>query len=336
MKFDFDTIIGEDDLKNYFKNVLENRTAAHAYIISGSKFSGKKLIAKTVAKSLLCEKEGCLSCNSCKSCHQFENDNNPDVIYIEHEKDNTITVEEVRRQVVDTVLVKPYSNKYKIYIIDEAEKLNKFAQNALLKTLEEPPGYVIFFILTTNLNEFLPTILSRCIKLKVKPVESQKIQDFLISKYKIPDYEAKEVSNLSFGNLGRAIEELNNPLKKERREKFLNLIKSLSRMSILDIHELVADIDKNKEDKKEIIDDLVDKLKLWFRDVLLYKSTEDDNNIVFSSEISKISSMSNISYEKLNSMINFIESARKRLLSNVDGNKVLEILLIELKENINA
>lgn len=81
---------------------------------------------------------------------------------------------------------------------------------------------------------------------------------------------------------------------------------------------------------------MVDKLKLWFRDVLLYKSTEDDNNIVFSSEISKISSMSNISYEKLNSMINFIESARKRLLSNVDGNKVLEILLIELKENINA
>ena len=169
----------------------------------------------------------------------------------------------------------------------------------------------------------MPTILSRCIKLKVKPVESQKIQDFLISKYKIPDYEAKEVSNLSFGNLGRAIEEINNPLKKERREKFLNLIKSLSRMSILDIHELVADIDKNKEDKKEIIDDLVDKLKLWFRDVLLYKSTEDDNNIVFSSEISKISSMSNISYEKLNSMINFIESARKRLLSNVDGNKAV-------------
>ena len=91
------------------------------------------------------------------------NHNQPDIIYVTHEKPNTLSVADIRSQLVNDVDVKPYSSRYKIYIVDEAEKMNQQAQNALLKTIEEPPAYAVIILLTTNADAFLPTILSRCV-----------------------------------------------------------------------------------------------------------------------------------------------------------------------------
>ena len=118
--------------------------------------------------------EPCMECHSCK---QAMTKNQPDIIYVRHEKPNTISVDDIRTQVNNDIVIKPYSSRYKIYIIDEAEKMNEQAQNALLKTIEEPPAYAILILLTTNAAAFLPTILSRCVTLNIKAVPDEKIRE---------------------------------------------------------------------------------------------------------------------------------------------------------------
>ena len=163
----FQDIIGQEQIKEHLQNALKAGKISHAYIINGEKSSGKEFIAKVFAMALQCEapKENTevqIPCQECHSCRQALSGNQPDIIKVMHDKANTISVDDIREQISNDVTVKPYSSPYKIYIMNEAEKMTTQAQNALLKTLEEPPEYVVILLLTTNVNALLPTILSRC------------------------------------------------------------------------------------------------------------------------------------------------------------------------------
>lgn len=123
---------------------------SHAYVISGGLGSGKKLIASTFAQTLQCEAGGVEPCGVCHSCVQAAGGNQPDIIWVGHEKPGSIGVDDIRDQLVSDMQIKPYSSPYKIYIIDEADKLTVAAQNAMLKTIEEPPAYGIVILLANN------------------------------------------------------------------------------------------------------------------------------------------------------------------------------------------
>ena len=138
----------------------------------------------------------------CHSCKQAINRNQPDILYLQHEKPNTISVDDIRSQINNDIVVKPYSSPYKVYIVDEAEKMNAQAQNALLKTIEEPPAYAVILLLTNNAETFLPTILSRCVRLDIKVVADNKIKKYLMEKYEIPDYKAEVCVAFAQGNVG--------------------------------------------------------------------------------------------------------------------------------------
>ena len=122
-------------MKEHLQNALQTKKISHAYIIHGEKSSGKEFIARVFSMALQCEKDGVEPCNECRSCKQALTKNQPDIIYVTHEKPNTISVEDIRAQVNNDVAIKPYSSKYKVYIINEAEKMTVQAQNAILKTL---------------------------------------------------------------------------------------------------------------------------------------------------------------------------------------------------------
>ena len=128
------------------------------------------MMASLFAMTLQCEKHGVEPCMECPSCKKAQSQNHPDIIYVKHEKPNTISIDEIREQLINDVMIKPYSSPYKIYIIDEAQKLTLQAQNALLKILEEPPDYGVFLILSTNAERLLPTIRSRCVELRLSPL----------------------------------------------------------------------------------------------------------------------------------------------------------------------
>ena len=138
-----------------------------------------------------------VGCGECHFCKQLASDNNPDFIRITHEKPASIGVEDVREQLVEDIQIKPYNGKYKVYIIDEAEKMTVQAQNAILKTIEEPPAYSVIIFLTNNVEIFLPTIVSRCIIFNLRPLRESTIMEYLISEFKIPEYEAKICASYS-------------------------------------------------------------------------------------------------------------------------------------------
>ncbi|NLL80330.1 MAG: DNA polymerase III subunit delta [Clostridiales bacterium] len=326
----FKDIVGQEQLKEHLQTAIRMNKVSHAYIINGERSCGKEFIAQIFAMALQCEQGGEEPCQECHSCKQALSRNQPDIIRVTHEKPNTIGVEDIRSQINGDIAIKPYSSPRKIYIMNEAEKMTAQAQNALLKTLEEPPEYAVILLLTTNVDALLPTILSRCVVLNMKPVADEKVKQFLMEELEIPDYKAKVCVAFARGNIGKAkmlaaSEEFDNI-----REEAITLLKYIDEM---EISEITAAIKKILEYKIDV-NDYLDILSVWYRDVLLFKATNDANHLIFKEEIQYIRKAANKSaYEGIEKIIDAMEKAKNRLNANVNFDLTMELLLLTIKEN---
>lgn len=323
-------ILGHGPIKEHFFNAVITGNISHAYILSDEAGMGKKSLANAFALALLCEKGQADPCRQCHACKQVMSGNHPDLIYVTHEKPASIGVDDVRRQINDTIQVKPYSSAHKIYIVDEAEKMTVQAQNALLKTIEEPPAYAVILLLTTNAEAFLPTILSRCVQLKLKPLKDGEVKDYLVSRMSVEMSQAEIYTAFARGNLGKAIHLADSEDFRHLYGELLDLLKNLKKS---DISELLERIRKMKEDKLDI-HQCLDFMQMWYRDVLMYKTTKDINLLIFKDEFSTVNAMSTVSgYEGLERILTAIDKARIRLDANVNMELVMELLLLTMKEN---
>ena len=327
----FSDIVGQEQIKEHLSNALQNNKISHAYIINGERSSGKEFIANIFAMALQCEnRDGVEPCQECHSCKQVLTGNQPDIIHISHEKPNTIGVEDIRTQINADISIKPYSSPRKIYIMNEGEKMTPQAQNALLKTLEEPPEYAVILILTTNVNAMLPTILSRCIVLNMRPVKDEQVKKFLMKEMQIPDYKANICVAFARGNVGKARLLANSEEFDKVKEEAVTLLKYINDM---EINEIVAAIKKITEYKFDV-NDYLDILSIWYRDVLLFKATHDANYLIFREEIQYISRVADKStYEGIEIIIDALEKAKNRLNANVNFDLSMELLLLTIKEN---
>ena len=326
----FQSIIGQEQIKEHMHNALQTRKISHAYIIHGEKSSGKEFIARVFAMALQCEKEGTEPCNECRSCKQSVSKNQPDIIYVTHEKPNTISVEDIRAQVNNDVAIKPYSSKYKVYIINEAEKMTVQAQNAILKTLEEPPAYVIILLLVSNLQTLLPTILSRCVTLNMKPVSDRQVRKYLMEELQVPDYRADVCVAFARGNIGKAKALASSEEFDNVKNEALALLKHSREMELQDIMQAIKKINEYKLQ----ISDYLDIMSIWYRDVLLFKATADANSLVFREEIQAIRKVvARCSYEGMEKIIQALDKAKKRLEANVNFELTMELLFLDIKEN---
>ena len=326
----FQNIIGQEQMKEHLQNAIATGKVSHAYILNGEKSSGKEFIAKVFAQTLQCEKGGTEPCNECRSCKQTVSKNQPDIIYVSHEKPNTISVDDIRAQVNNDVAIKPYSSKYKVYIINEAEKMTPQAQNAILKTLEEPPAYAVIMLLVSNVNTLLPTILSRCVVLNMKPVRDELVKKYLMEELQIPDYKADVCVAFARGNVGKAKLLASSEEFENVKAEALSLLKYIKDM---EIQEIVSAIKKISEYKLEI-NDYLDIMSIWYRDVLLFKATNDVNHLVFREEIQSIRKVAaRSSYEGIEKVIRALDKAKKRLDANVNFDLAMELMLLEIQEN---
>ena len=325
----FSDVLGNDMIKEYFERTLANGQISHAYILTGEAGMGRKTLAKSFAMTLLCEENEKDPCGKCHSCRQFLSDNHPDVIYVHHEKES-IGVDDIREQINNTVQIKPYSSAYKIYIVDEAEKMTVQAQNALLKTLEEPPSYVVIFLLTTRADAFLPTILSRCITLKLKPLYDGIIRDYLMDKLSVDKSEADICTAFARGNLGKAISLASSEEFAAMRRVVLALLKNVRSMDIAEMLEMLKQWKENKLD----IEECLDFMQLWYRDVLMFKATQDTAGFIFKDEYRYIREAADkSSFHGIEEILEAIEKAKKRLDANVNFELTMELMLLTIKEN---
>ena len=326
----FRDIVGHEKIIEHLQNAIKLDKASHAYILNGPDKSGKMMLANAFAMALQCEKHGIEGCMECHSCKQAASRNHPDIIYLTHEKVNTISVSDIREQINQKAAEKPYSSKYKIYIVDEAEKMNQQAQNALLKTIEEPPSFVIILLLTTNADSFLPTILSRCIRLNLMPVPDEKVRGYLMEHYEIPDYQADISAAFAQGNVGKAISLASSESFKEMKDSAVQLMKRLKDIDVYEMGEAVKQIGEYKLS----INDYFDIMMVWYRDVLMYKATMDINGLVFKEHVYDIKHQaSRSSYHGIERILKALEKAKLRLSANVNFDLVIELLLLTIKEN---
>ena len=326
----FKDVVGHKDIINYIRSAVTENKVSHAYILNGERGSGKKMLSSLFATTLLCEKQGPDPCNECHSCRQAESGNHPDIIRVTHEKPNTISVEDIRRQVNEDIQIRPYQGPYKIYIIAEADLMTVQAQNALLKTIEEPPAYAVIFLLTENAEALLPTITSRCVMLKLRNIRDTLIRKYLMETMHVPDYKADMCTAFAQGNMGRAIMLASSDHFNEIREEAVQLLKYINEMDISEITKAIRKINTYKLE----INDYLDIIMIWYRDVLLYKATKDMDKVVFKDQITYIQERAKkSSYEGIELILESLEKAKTRLRANVSFDLVMELLLLTIKEN---
>ena len=327
----FAGITGHEDLIGHLKNSIRSGKVSQAYLFTGEPGSGRKTLATLFAMALNCEEGGTEPCMRCRSCTKALSGNHPDIIRVTHVKPRTLSVEEIRSQVVNTAEILPYESRYKIYLIPDAELMGEAAQNALLKTLEDPPEYAVFQLIATSPEALLPTIRSRSVSLAVRAVRDDLVEQYLMNWMHVPDYEAKVVAALAQGNIGRAREAVRGETFSRISEEAIGLIKRVHDMRSFEFVEVI----RRLKDERENIDVYLDLFLLWFRDVLLFKATRDLDMMIFKNELRAVQAQaSGSSYEGIQEVIDAIERAKERLRANVNFDLVMELLFLTIRDNI--
>ena len=326
-------VVGHADVIENLQNAVRTDRVSHAYLFAGAPGAGKRLLATLFAMTLLCREGGAEPCFHCPSCRKIQSMNHPDLIFLHPEKPGLISVEDIRSQVVATANVLPYESRYKIYIINDAEKMNPQAQNALLKTIEEPPEYVVIMLLANNPDALLETIRSRCLLVSLRTVSDRVIRDFLISEKHVSPADAAVAAAFSQGSPGRAIQVSEEEHFAEMEAFAVSLMQAAPSMRMPAVKEAAEKLAAEKDD----IFDYLDLFLLWARDVLLFKATQDPEGLVFRERISDIRLQAeSATYEGLEEIIESIGRARTRLLAHVSTNLVLELLFLTIGENIHG
>lgn len=324
--YTFEEIRGNTPLVEQLRRSAASGRSSHAYLFLGGAGAGKRLIANTFAKALQCEGEK-RPCDSCKSCHAFNHGNHPDVIYFQPLKNGkTYTIEDVREQLLETVDLKPFQYEKKIYIIEKADTLNIQSQNALLKTLEEPPAHVVFLLLAERAEAFLPTILSRVVVMKIRPLSAETIADYLMQAGHLAE-ESHILSAYAQGRIGQALELVEDEGFREMRQDILGKLEALPSMSEGEAYLLAKDLEGYKNDLR-----FLDIMELWYRDLLTAKSLREEGYLIQRDKKDAIFRAAKEPAALLAKKAAAVRTARIRLAQNANFRLTMEVMLMDLKE----
>ena len=309
----FENIIGQEFAKRYIINSLNKNRISHAYMFEGINGIGKHKFCVELSKILL----------------KIENlENSPDYIEI-NPSGSSIKISQIRELQSD-IIIKPHKN-YKIYVINEAEKMTVEAQNALLKTLEEPPEYAIIILITENKETLLDTIKSRCEILKFTPLSIIDIQRYLIDKHNMDENKAKYISSFSRGSISKAIELINSEEFKNIRSNIQNLIDLIIEGNIVEILDLTSSLEQYKEN----IVDTLDIMITYFRDIMIIKENANREMIINIDQLIYLQNLNiKISYSQVSTIIDIIEGTKKKLNSNCNFNISLQVMALNIHEVI--
>ncbi len=348
---DYSEVFGFDELKEHIHKIILSGQIAHAALLVGDEGSGKRTIAKRFARTLLCETvekkleektakpEDIEPCDQCHSCLQAISGNNPDIIIIDRlEGQRSISVDEIREKLIDDISVKPYASKYKVYIVVGAEHMTVEAQNAILKTLEEPPEYAVIFLLTNTEKLILPTVISRCEVINIPAMPDEMVEQYFETHFgDDPDVTQEDIrfaEAFADGKIGRGSITFTNPdfkkLKKDALEVLVNI-------EDLTLNELMGYVRKADYYSELGIDYFFDIMLLWYRDLLLFESTRDANGLLFKEYLKEISRQAQtLSYEGIDNITTAINNARERLHANVSFDLVMELLFLTISDNMKG
>lgn len=322
---DYKQIIGHERAIEALRRTIKNKTLSHSYIFEGEEGLGKKTIAYLFAKTLLCKEQGTQPCDHCASCMKFDGGHHPDFIVIEPEK-GLIKKGEIEK-LVNSVAMAPFESLRKIYIIDDSHKMNPEAMNTLLKTLEEPPEYINIILITSSSNNILPTILSRCQRIKFYPLQSKEITNYLVS-HGIDVDKASFIGDFSKGSIGKAMEVSQSHDFFVKRDECIKLIDSLLRGDKTKALSSIGFFDDNREK----IDEILDIFLFWFRDLIIFKEIGNSPLIINKDRLDYLSRQSFVQIDKINDIIEKVQETKDNIHRNVNFHLSIETMLLNIQE----
>lgn len=333
--YDFKSLVGNERIIKSLKLAMEHGRISHAYIFEGQKGSGRRSLANAFAKALECTQGKLEPCGSCVSCESFESGNHPDIFYIRRGKNDKgaeekeIKVGAVREIINRNVDIKPYSSPYKVFIIEDADTMNIAAQNAFLKTLEEPPQYAVFLLLAENSSKMLPTVLSRCQRFRMESLPSEKIKEYLIKNKNIPENRAQAAALFARGSIGTGAElaasEAFNSVRLDAADRCIRLMEA----DLIGLYRITAEMDEYRD----TIGGYLDMMYLLYRDCLVYTSTGSMDRVIQQDMRESIIRLSRLTgLKRLIRGCSLINEASDNLQKHGDFQLVIENLFFKLKE----
>lgn len=295
----FENILGNEKNKKILEKAINLKKMSHSYIFWGTEGIGKKIIAKEFAKQILCLGDNKPDCK-CKSCIEFDSENNPDFQLINSENDK-IKIEQIR-EMQRKIAEKPIISHHKVYIIDNADRMTPEAQNCLLKTLEEPPEYIVIILICSNENNLLSTIKSRCTRLHFDKIENSEILDY-INKNEPDKNISPNIIEFAQGSIGKALKLSENLEMYENVEKLIEQMKS---KDLIDIMKSAEQLYKSKEEIDFILE---------FINVILLKFGKQEHKYV--------------------KCIDIVENTKKRIKANSNYDMCIDNLIFNMWEIIN-
>lgn len=324
----FSDIIGQNEIVNSLKAVLKDDSARHAYIFAGPEGIGKRMVAKIFASALLCGGSNSFAkCENCQSCRLFESGTNPD-FYIVEAEGTSISVDEIRRMQHD-ISIRPMYSAKKVYLIAEGDKMTVQAQNCLLKTLEEPPGYAVIILTATNSNSLLETIRSRSILYNFKKNTDEELKTCILNTKgdQLPDVDF--IVSYAEGVPGKAFKLIESEDFRLNRDKAVEVILRLRSSKLIEVFEVYDFFEENKDN----IDSILDIMVLFYRDLLIAKKTGNENILINSDKKDIIlRNVDGFEIDRLIGSIATIEEARKNIKQNANYQLVIEVMLMKLQE----
>jgi DNA polymerase-3 subunit delta' len=317
----FKNIKGQNRAIDFLKSSITNGKVSHAYLFTGPSGIGRKLTAVNFAKALNCPdiKDG-ESCDICSQCKKIDSSNHPDVLISSPAReDSSFGIDKVRSITRDAGL-RPYEGRKKVYILDSADSMTQEAQNALLKTLEEPPSDSVLILIADDVNAMFPTIQSRAKRVRFFPLASEDIRDLLMNNYKVDRERADILSRISSGMFGEAIK-YNDEALFSKRNRIIDGVRS---GAILD-----GDFDNlSKSDLRIALNVML----TWYRDILIVKAGADTASAVVN--IDKLEPIrfeaKRSSFSVLNNIINQIILTRSFLEQNINPKLAMGVLGINI------
>lgn len=322
-------VIGHDRVIRLLQKSIEAHRVSHAYLLSGPRQVGKSTLAREFAKALNCL-ESDYPCGRCRSCQKIDKGVHPDVQAIDLEEGSkSISIDTIRR-LQEGVALRPAEGRTKVYIFREAEKLSEPAANALLKTLEEPPPSVVLVLATLDTNMLLPTLVSRCQQIELRPVPRTELERTLVQANGVPMDKARLVATLAGGRVGWALQVTSNPAMLDRRSELLSQLAEIPAADRVSRFAYATELANLYSRDPGAVRVVLESWQSWWRDLLLTRLglRELVINVDLEERLDSISR--GYSIETLSRMVGIIQETISMLSQNVNPRLSLEVLVLNV------